>query len=158
MCDLAVFVNRHTLPSRSVTDDRHREDRATLNAPVRFRRSTPVVRNAMEVEPMCIVENETVSGTIFRQYVRLTMCSRVTQTCAMGKQLHGSCVRAPRGLHHIVQRGRASDGCQTRVSRVSTIAMARANCNCPDVPGCESIEIASGGEAGGTAEGRLLFS
>lgn len=25
MCDLAVFVNRHTLPSRSVTSDRHRE-------------------------------------------------------------------------------------------------------------------------------------
>lgn len=25
MCDLAVFVNRHTLPSRTVTDDRHRE-------------------------------------------------------------------------------------------------------------------------------------
>lgn len=24
MCDLAVFVNRHTLPSRTVTDDRHR--------------------------------------------------------------------------------------------------------------------------------------
>lgn len=25
MCDLAVFVNRHTLPSRTVTKDRHRE-------------------------------------------------------------------------------------------------------------------------------------
>ena len=75
------------MPSRSVTDDRHREERATPKAPIRFRGSTRVVRNAMEVEPMCIVENETVSGTIFRQYVRLTMCSRVTQTCAMGKQL-----------------------------------------------------------------------
>ncbi|XP_018059615.1 PREDICTED: cAMP-responsive element-binding protein-like 2 [Atta colombica] len=59
MCDLAVFVNRHTLPSRSVTDDRHREERATPKAPIRFRGSTRVVRNAMEVEPMCIVENET---------------------------------------------------------------------------------------------------
>lgn len=25
LCDLAVFVNRHTLPSRTVTDERHRE-------------------------------------------------------------------------------------------------------------------------------------
>ncbi|KAG5313933.1 CRBL2 protein, partial [Acromyrmex insinuator] len=59
MCDLAVFVNRHTLPSRSVTDDRHREERAIPKAPIRFRGPTRIVRNAMEVEPMCIVENET---------------------------------------------------------------------------------------------------
>lgn len=25
LCDLAVFVNRHTLPSGTVTDERHRE-------------------------------------------------------------------------------------------------------------------------------------
>ncbi|KYM99604.1 hypothetical protein ALC62_09663 [Cyphomyrmex costatus] len=72
MCDLAVFVNRHTLPSRTVTDDRHREVRATLNAPIRIRRPRRVARNAMEVEPMCIVENETVSSTIFWRYRQWT--------------------------------------------------------------------------------------
>lgn len=33
MCDLAVFVNRHTLPSRTVTDDRHREPPRVIVVP-----------------------------------------------------------------------------------------------------------------------------
>ncbi|KYN34816.1 hypothetical protein ALC56_10784 [Trachymyrmex septentrionalis] len=151
MCDLAVFVNRHTLPSRSVTDDRHREERAIPKAPIRFRGSTSVVRNAMEVEPMCIVENETVSGTIFRQYVRLTMCSRVTQTCAMVKQLRVLRARTAGDYTTLCKEGaRRMD-----VSRVLTNAMARANCNYPDIPVANRLRSS---EYRGSGRGGLLFS
>lgn len=148
MCDLAVFVNRHTLPSRTVTEDRHRK-RATLSA-YRFRASTRAVCNAMEVEPMCIAENETVSARFFGD-TRLTMCSRVTQIC------HGETTGLASALGgitpHCAKRARAGRS-GSRFAR-STIALARANRNCPDTPACIDCDR---GRRGGRAGEGLPFS
>lgn len=71
---------------------------------------------------------------------RLTMCQRVTQTCHGERRV----LRArPTGLHHIVQRGRLTDGRGSHLAR-SEIATARGNRNCPDTPSHRSRSLVGG--------------
>ncbi|KOC69234.1 hypothetical protein WH47_11566, partial [Habropoda laboriosa] len=64
--DLAVFVNRHTLPLQSVEDKTESQSNKACREGFSSRTSKRTkFATVMEVEPMCIVENETVS----RQFV-----------------------------------------------------------------------------------------
>lgn len=141
-CDLAVFVNRHTLPScellRTIAIARER-------ATPRERLSFPRVHRAMEVEPMCIVENETVSAPIFRRYARARQCARAWRKPAMGKTRDGPLRARTAGLHHIMQRGRPLDG--TGLARVRR-SWRHARIAIVPTPQLASIAIARGRRAG----------